>query len=114
MSALRNSGRKTFFLVALQRKKTKRIHTNIHMQIQWLKGEEQVKHRLPESQCYAKEGEEARSVCKHITDFFVSLQARDAKLTPQNSLISVTVCQLHELLAPPPGPLSSICLFYGL
>lgn len=38
--------------------------------------------------------------------FFVSLQARDAKLTPQHPLISVKMCQLHELLAPPAGPFS--------
>lgn len=71
------------------------------MQIQWLKGGEQEKHRFSESQCYANEGEEFRRVCKHITDFFVSLRAGDAKLTLQHSLISVKMCQLHELLAPP-------------
>lgn len=76
------------------------------MQMQWLKGEEKEKHRLSESQCYAKERGKVWCVCKHITEFFVSLQARDAKLTPQYSLISVKMGQLHELLAPPAGKLS--------
>lgn len=103
---LRYATQTNFFFCGTPKNKKNKQNTHTNMQMQWLKGEEKEKHRLSESQCYAKERGKVWCVCKHITEFFVSLQARDAKLTPQYSLISVKMGQLHELLAPPAGKLS--------